>query len=267
MVSEIEELHAKIINFLSRGPALTVDIAKDIDKDGLQTSAILDFYVSKGDVLKTTRKYGTSSVYYLPKDVDAAIDKLYQTLDNNEKNLVSKIKSIKIIKVSDMTPAERYISGQLTDFIKKVTAKDSETGEKVEYAYFYKLSLEDISSLINPTQREKTRQKGDLARAPSHTTQGTAKKHVDAAEASAMLSSNGFDNPITVEKGVYLCNYGRHGVKVIVVIINKASVTKRDFVKVAGYASSYKTIAFVLTGAKKVDRMNEYGNSINVIRL
>ena len=244
-----------------------MDIAKDLDKDGLQTSAILDFYVSKGDIQKTTRKYGTSSIYYLPKDIDPAINKLYQTLDNNEKNLVSKMNSIKVVKVSEMTPAERYISAQLTDFIKRVTAKDSDTGEKVEYAYFYKLSLTDVSGFINPSQKNRSQQREEAIRAPARTAVRQVKKSTGTAEAAAILSSNGFDNPIAVEKGVYLCNYGRHGTKVIVVVINKVSVTKRDLVRVAGYASSYKTIAFVLTGAKKIERTNEYGNSINVIRI
>ena len=148
-MGELDEIYSKILSMLERGPCLTIDVAEAIGKDTTQTAAILDYYAGQNTISKTERRYGTSAVYYLKKDIDAAMDKIYQTLNNNEKTLVNKMKNIKLIKVEDLSPAERYISRSLNDFLKNVAAKDSETGKRVDYMYYYKLSLDDVKRLMN----------------------------------------------------------------------------------------------------------------------
>ncbi len=85
-------------------------------------------------------------------------------------------------------------------------------------------------------------------------------------EFSETLIKNGFDEPKEIEKGVFLCLYGRHKIKVIVQILNKKSIVKKDFINAMGYSTVYKTIVFILTNAEKVAGNKSFGNMVNVIK-
>lgn len=266
MASDIGELYSKISAFLSRGPALTVDIAEYLGMDTTQTSAVLDYYVSKGDIGRTERRYGTSAIYYAKKDLDAAMNKLYQTLDGNEKSVVNKIKTAKVVKSDDLAPAERYLSKSLTDFIKMVSAKDSETGDTIGYLYYYQLTLNDVNAILNPTLSikagaAKTRE-GRQRKAG-----GTKKLEYLTPEIKNMLFGYGFSNVSRVGADTYYCDYGQNRLRVIVIVANKSSLTNRDFIKFAGYAESYKTICFVLSTAKKIADFSKYGSVINILKV
>ncbi len=273
MASEIDEIYSKIMNVLSRGPSLTVDIAAYIGKDTTQTSVIIDYYLSKGGVGRTERRYGTSAIYYLKKDRDAALNMLYQTLNNNEKSLVTKVKNAKVIGADDLTPQERYFSRALTDFIKVVAAQDSDTGEKKEYIYYYQFSLDEVSKMLNsgaaaPVEKnppDKTSKSGEdkqnkKARKVKITEDLTA-------EIKDMLFGYGFSNVSKLESEIYYCDYGQNRLRVIVIVSKKNSLTKKDFIKFSGYATSYKTVAFVLSTAKKLADYSSYGNALNIIKM
>ncbi len=271
MASEIDEIYSKISGFLSRGPALTVDIAEYMGKDTSQTSAILDYYVSRGDIGRVERRYGTSAIYYLKKDLDAALNRLYLTLNGNEKNLINKIKSAGVVKSEDLAPAERYISKSLTDFIKTVSTQDSETGEKVDYLYYYQLSLDNVSEIINASV-QKPQKRVEKNAAQTETKRPAAPRKTKLIESMTpelknMLFGYGFSGVDKIEPDIYYCDYGQNRLKVVVIVAKKNSLTKKDFIKFAGYAESYKTICFVLTTAKKIEDYSKYGNVINVLRI
>ncbi|MCL5101429.1 MAG: hypothetical protein M1348_02360 [Candidatus Parvarchaeota archaeon] len=268
MGSEIDEIFLKVSNLLSRGPALTIDIAEYIGKDTTQTSAILDYYVGKGDIGRTERRYGTSAIYYLGKDLDLAINKLYETLNGNEKTLVNKIKNAKVLGREDLTPAERYILKALMDFVKIVSAKDSETGETIEYIYYYSLSLKEVSDILN-TPKHKMIKSGVISHI-AEVKHSKAKRGpiqtLPTTEVKNMLFGYGFSGVDKVDPGVYICEYGPNRLKSIVIMAMKANLTKKDFIKFAGYAASYKTVSFIITNAKKIADYSEYGNIINIIK-
>ena len=272
MASEIDEIYSKIISFLSRGPSLTVDIAAYIGRDTNQASVILDYYLSRGEIARAERRYGTSAVYHLKKDRDAALNMLYQTLNNNEKNLVTKVKNAKVIDAEDLAPAERYLSRSLTDFIKVVAAQDSETGKKKEYVYYYQFSLKDISEILN-TGAEVSAKKNAPEKASKATDNKQVKKVAKVritedltAEIKTMLFGYGFSNVSKLEQDIYYCDYGQNRLRVIVIVSKKNSLIKKDFIKFSGYATSYKTVAFVVTPAKKIADYSAYGNSLNIIK-
>ncbi len=273
MTSEIDDIYDGIVQLLSHGPALTVDIAENLRKDTVQTSAILDYYVGKGEIGKTQRRYGTSNIYFLPQDRDIAIAKLYGTLDGNEKALVNKIKTTGVVRSSDLAPAERIISQSLGDFIKRVSARDSDTGEKVDYIYYYTLSLDEVKRSINVLPAAKTsvqvRQHtaGHGEGIPKQVRKPSARSGELTPEVKNMLFANGFSGVTRIGSDVYYCDYGQNRLKVVVVLSNKPTLKKKDLIKVAGYASAYKTVAFVLTHASKLPDSKEYGNSINFVRL
>lgn len=270
MTSEIDEIYSKISDFLSRGPALTVDIAEYIGKDTTQTAAILDYYVSKGDLGRTEKRYGTSAIYYLKKDIDAALTRLYQTLNNNEKTLVSKIKSAEVIKSEGLEPAERYVSKALGDFIKTVSAKDSETGDTIEYLYYYQLSLKDVSDILNTPKIGAAKAQEKTAKSASEQKPIRVKRtklmEPLTPEVKNMLFGYGFSNISKIEPDIYYCEYGPNRLKIIAILATKNSISKKDLIKFSGYAASYKTVSFIITNAKKIADYSEYGNLINVIK-
>jgi hypothetical protein len=272
MASEINEIYSKISEFLSRGPALTIDIAGYIRKDTTQTSAILDYYVSRGSLNRIERRYGTSAIYYFKEDREKALDKLFQTLNSNEKNLINRVKSAKVIKSEDLSPTERYLSKSLTDFIKSVSAKDSETEEKIDYLYYSELTLDEVKAAINPPTAQRlpvAREKNTKQRETQQSRVAKKAGTIDSSspETKNMLLSYGFSDASMIEKDIYLCDYGPSRLKVIVIFSNKNSLTDKDFIKFAGYAESYKTVSFVITASQKIGDYSKYGNVINIIKI
>ncbi len=265
MDSDMNDLRGKIIGILSRGPALLIDVSEGIERDSLQTEAILDYFVGNGELRKTVRRYGTSPVYFLEKDKDAAVAKLLQVLNGQEKELVGKIRAAGTVKVDDLTPAERYISQNLQDFVKRITAQDDQTGERVEYIYYYALSLDQLKELINTQiygKRPSARKEKTVVPKKSG-----IKKQLEVGEnVVRTLMSNHFENPLRVDRDLFVCEYGEHRIKVVVQLIDKKKLTSRDFVKIAGYATLHKTVAFILTNAESVSGDKKLGNMVTIVR-
>lgn len=261
MTSKIDEIRDRIIDFLSKSPSFLMDISQSIEIDSTQTMAILDYFASRGELGKTERRYGSSPVYFLPEDKDKALNKLFQTLNQNEKAVISKIKSAGAVKISDLSPMERYISQQLGDFLKKISAKDSETGDTVDFIYYYSLSLDEIRQILNKTETNKAKTKTEKKEAL------TAKKAKNAGEeATKILSDMGFESPSVIGKDIFQAEYGRNRLKVTIVMHKGKSITKKDMIKFAGYSTAYKTAVFVMTKAAKIPEYGQYGDIIKIIR-
>lgn len=267
-LSSLEGLRSEIESLLSRGPALIGDIAEAIGKDTAQTSVILDYYASAGKIFKTSRKYGLSPVYSLDKD--AAISKLYESLSAAEKKIVDKFKSNGLIKGNDLTSAERYLLQSLEDFVKRFTAVDRDTREKVEVYSYYKLSEEDIKRELNRGEIDESAEHyNDVKGTEASTAKVRARATRTTGEATEinLILSNRFLNPHKLSRGVYTAEYGPYNTQVIVAVILKNSLTKKDILKVLGYLTEKKTIAFILTNASKITGLESYGSSINIVKI
>ena len=260
-MEDINEMYDKIISKLNEGPSLILEIAERIEKDTLQTQTIVDYFAAKGEIKKTSRKFGSSPIYFFEKDREKALNLLMQTLNNQEKTLVNKIREKKVINMESLSSTERYLSQNLTDFMKKVSAQDNQTGQKADYLYEQGLSLEEVKSAIN-TKDEKSKpiQHEINVKKPRE------KKEIIKQEFNETLIKNGFEEPKEIEKGVFLCSYGQHRIKVIVQILNKKSILKKDFINAMGYSTVYKTITFILTNAEKITGNKSFGNMVNVIK-
>ncbi len=264
--SSLDSLRSKIESLLSRGPALIGDIAEAIGKDTTQTSVILDYYASSGKIFKTIRKYGLSPVYALNKDL--ALNKLYETLSPAEKRIVDKFKSNRIIRGDELLPAERYMLQSLTDFVNKVTAVDRDTGKQVDVYSYYQLSEEDIKRELNKSQEtESVNQYNPKEVKPKVSKSARASTKVDSDDEISLILSKNFSKPEKLSKGVYLALYGQYNVPVIVAVMMKSSLTKKDLLKLLGYLTEKKTIAFILTNASKVSGLDAYGSSINIVKI
>ncbi len=252
---DIDSLYNKIRNFLiQKGPSLMVDIASNIGKDTMQTGAILDYFVARGSLFKTNRKYGFSSIYFLQDQKDAALSKLYEVLNNNEKAIVNKFKTMKVIRHDDLSPAERYLIQNLSDFIKKLTAVDRETNQQNEVFAYYDVPIEDIKNILNGgANKETTDKKHEKI---------TVKRNLN--DNDTILTSMGFESGVKLEKNIFLAKYGNYKINVIVGVYPNKKPTKNDITKIAGYATKNRTVAFILTNS---DLKHDYGNLINIVRI
>lgn len=260
-MEDINEIHSSIMRKLEAGPALVLEIAESIEKDTLQTQTITDYFVSKGEIKKTQRRFGSSPIYYLEKDRDKALDMLIQTLNGQEKALVNKVRNEKVINTSHLSSAERYISQSLTDFMKTVSAQDNQTGEKADYLYEQGLDLETVKKIMNKDNTEKKDQ-NPIKKSINN----EIKTYKENDDISVTLTKIGFKNPKIVEKEVFICDYGSNNLKVIVMIINKKNLTKKDLINAAGYGITYKTIVFIITNAQKTASNKSFGSLVNIIR-
>ncbi len=261
-MEDINEIHDKIIRKLEIGPALILELAETIEKDTLQTQTIVDYFVSRGEIKKTQRKFGSSAVYYLEKDKNKALDILMQTLNNQEKALITKVKEERVLDMGGLSSAERYISQNLVDFIKKVSAQDNQTGKKSDYLYDQNLSLEEVRNIINGKTEKKETQKIQKQKEKSESDVYKDKTY----EIEPLLNKNGFENPKKIQDNLFLCEYGKNKTKVIVQIIKNKSINKKQLVTIIGYTSVYKTIAFIITNAQKIASTKSFGNMINIIK-
>lgn len=261
MEDDINSLYNEIKAFLMRnGPSLMVDIASYIKKDTMQTGAILDYFVGRGMLSKTSRKYGFSSIYFLQEQKDLALSKLYEILNSNEKAIVNKFKERKVIDAEELMPAERYLIQNLSDFIKKLTAVDSETNQKKELFAYYNIPNENIKQIINEKQTQVKKRERTQAQKQSVTVEKSVQGNIEN-----MLSASGFESPIKLEKNIFIAKYGQYKVNVIVGVYPKKKPNKSDIAKVAGYATKNRTIAFILTNT--VNLTHDYGNLINIIQI
>ena len=260
-MEDINEIYDRVIEKLRGGPSLILEIAEKIEKDTLQTQTIVDYFTGKGEIKKTSRKFGSSPVYFLEKDRAKALDLLMQTLNNQEKALVLKIREKKVINMDSLSSAERYISQNLKDFMKTVSAQDNQTGQKADYIYEGNLDLDTVKSIIN-SKDEKTKQ-------ITHETSVKKikeNKELPEPEHGSILAKNGFNDPKEIEKGVFLCSYGQYNTKVVVQVLNKKSISKKDFINAMGYSTVYKTITFIITNAEKIAGNKSFGSMVNVIK-
>ncbi|MCW1301550.1 MAG: hypothetical protein OH316_00210 [Candidatus Parvarchaeota archaeon] len=266
-LNSLEGLRSKIESLLSRGPALIGDISEAIGKDTAQTSVILDYYASAGKIFKTRRKYGLSPVYSL--DRDAALGKLYESLSIAEKKIVDKFKSNGLIRGDELTSAERYLLQSLEDFVKKFTAIDRDSGEKVDMYSYYKLSEEDIKRELNKGKESEPvgyyKANGMEANTPRR--QAKTAHNASSTDEINLILSNKFIRPEKLSKNIYIAGYGQYNTQVIVAVMLKSSLTKKDILRVLGYSTDKKTIAFILTNASKITGLEGYGSSINIVKI
>ncbi len=262
----MDQLLSQIMTILARGPALTIDVSESIGRDTSQASAILDYYVSRNDISRTARKLGSSPIYFIEKDRDIALNRLFSTLNGKEKTLVDKIKTLKVVKSADLSPVERYILGGLDDFIKKAVVKDSESNQQFEIVFYYKLSGEEVKTIISGQNTRHIKPSApEQVQAKTHSVR-TAKQSNPQQDIELLLRF-GFKEPSKLDKSVYLAKYGDYGLNVVVLIIYKTSLSKSEIVKAVGYATEHKTVSFIITTAKKVAERGAQGNLVNIIKM
>ncbi len=113
---DIEITKQKIINFLKqKGPALPIQIAKQIEMTPMFTSAILSELTNIKQVKTSSLKVGSSPLYYLPRQ-EQQLENFSDNFGGVEKEAFLKLQQDKILNDKEQTPAIRVALRSIKDF-------------------------------------------------------------------------------------------------------------------------------------------------------
>ena len=136
----MQEKEEKVKNFVQmRGPVLLMDIAKNSEIESYLAGAIVSTLVNRGDVKQSFRKIGASPLYFVGGQEDRVRSRLHGELNDLEKKALSRIKELKVAFNEELYPQERYLMGDLKDFVERIKIK--EKGQ--EFVCWRLKSLED----------------------------------------------------------------------------------------------------------------------------
>jgi len=122
---DIEITKQKIINFLKqKGPALPIQIAKQIEMTPMFTSAILSELTNIKQVKTSALNVGSSPLYYLPGQ-EQQLENFADNFSGVEKEVFLKLQQNKILKDRTQTPAIRVALRSIKDFATPFKIQDN----------------------------------------------------------------------------------------------------------------------------------------------
>lgn len=239
-----------ILGLINR-PYFAVDVARLIGRDTIQTLAILDYLCTNGKLKKTKRKIGTSSLYYLPEQDEDAHKILYDYLSGKEKNIVDKIKERKYIPISEFSQEEKLMLADLDDFVKIVSVITKE-GSKITYAVYYKYDPKELLSSSSTKEDSASQSAESQSLNPETLSNPSVPKPTILKAQSKKLVNIDFDKyeiKITdsLEKGVYLGNYGVLEIPVIVFVQPK--ISSKSILNITSLSSKLNRYCIIFTNS------------------
>ena len=143
-------MQEQIASFLKQnGPSTHFDIASGTHIDSLIVSAVLSEMGSKNAVKISNKRLGSTRIYYLPGQHDAAKVKIFKSLEQNEQNFLKELQKRKVIIEGDF-PME--VISEFGDFLLEFTY-----GGKRAW-YWFEISSEEALKCLGkhkaPTKTE-----------------------------------------------------------------------------------------------------------------
>ncbi len=114
--SRAKELRFKALEFVRKaGPALPVQVSKEIGRDSFFAGAILSDLVDGKQVLVSHAKIGGSPVYYV-RGQEQKLEVLFNYMPMKEKEAFSLLKTKKVLRDREQEPSIRVALRSLKDF-------------------------------------------------------------------------------------------------------------------------------------------------------
>lgn len=136
MMNSIKEARIKVVSYLTaKGPSLPVELTKVMGVDTLTSNAILSSLVKSKVILRTHKKIGSSYIYYLKGQEEAARRRIYETLSEKEKALVDKIRRNRVIFDQHLSKEEHFLIEDLLDFVEPIEVR-TESGSYLAWKYY-----------------------------------------------------------------------------------------------------------------------------------
>ncbi len=212
-----------ILPFINR-PLTAIEVAQLIGRDSIQTMAILDFLCAQGKLEKTKRKVGISPIYFTPDQKEQALERLFSYLNENEKQLLEKIKNNKFILLSDLKIEERLLLQNLSDFIviKKIR---NQTGEERDAVFYYTYANEQqkVEAQNKTSENKETNENKKAIEKPKISKKTKINENVEEiAQKLEMQIERKLD------ENTYIATYGKAKIKVLFAIENKITLKRLE---------------------------------------
>ncbi len=115
-MENIFEIKNKILNIIkAKGPSLPMQIAKQIEKNSIITSAFLSELYSEKEIKISSMKVGGSPLYFLPGQ-EAMLEKFFQYLPQKEREALALLQKNKLLRDEEQEPAIRVALRSIKDF-------------------------------------------------------------------------------------------------------------------------------------------------------
>lgn len=139
----------KIISIIqSSGPKLPTELSKTLGIDTYITSAILSGLVKEKHLMNSSRKIGSSLVYFTSGQENIVRARLYKELNDLEKKALDRIKELKVAFEVDLYPQERFLLGDLKDFAILMTIR-TDSGQELNCWKYYEVSDEEFKNIVH----------------------------------------------------------------------------------------------------------------------
>lgn len=120
------DLKPRALAFIQRnGPVLPLQVAKEIGRDSFLASAILSELVHSQKIKLTNSKVGGSPLYYMVGQ-EPKLGRLYNHLNQREKEAYDLLKKYMVLEDSKLKPVERVALSEIKDFAFQIEVKIDE---------------------------------------------------------------------------------------------------------------------------------------------
>ncbi|HDP74130.1 MAG TPA: hypothetical protein ENN46_04230 [Candidatus Woesearchaeota archaeon] len=155
MAEDLKSVSDKAAQMLrEKGALLTMDIARSLNLSSLIAGAVLSELVAKKIAEVSSLKVGSSPVYYIPERKHL-LEQFAKHLGSKEKEVYEMLKSKKVVRDSDLEPAERVALSRVKDFAVAIEAI-SKDGSSEKFWKLYSVSNEQVKEILLEKQKKGT---------------------------------------------------------------------------------------------------------------
>ena len=118
------DYYSVIIDYLQKnGPSQPVQLSSVLNKDSFMVSAILLEAIENPKINATKGKIGSSPLYYLPEQEEAAKTRIFNSRGLLEKKFITRVKNSKYVLDSELNTQEKFVIKNCLDFLIPITVK------------------------------------------------------------------------------------------------------------------------------------------------
>jgi hypothetical protein len=145
MLKEKEQRVLQVVQM--GGPKLPTEVSKTVGMDTYITAAILSSLAKAGHLHNTSRKIGSSLIYYVDGQEDVVRKRLLSELNDIEKKALERIKGMRVAFEDELYPQERYLMNDLKDFVVQVKVR-TDDGQEINCWRYYEVPEEEMRELV-----------------------------------------------------------------------------------------------------------------------
>jgi len=144
----LQDKETKVLQIItSSGPKLPTELTKAVGIESYIASAILSTLVKNGHLHNSSRKIGSSLIYYIDGQEETVRQMLLKELNVTELKALETIKKMRVALDNDLYPQERYLMNDLKDFVTQLKLKTDDNQEITCWKY-YEVSDAELMNIV-----------------------------------------------------------------------------------------------------------------------